>query len=356
MIKGGGCDEQSPPKKTKGVNMFITSGNETVTPFGVLKPFYVYELSSDFINRLNSDNKRCMEISAKPELINKKYFAGCVKNGDNIIIKRLGGAGDVIWTLPVARQLKKLYPDCKITYWIAEHHFDLVKNNPYIDGVMSNPTIKQLDPFNWILDYYESIERYNPAENEEAYDLHWKWAFNEEPKDDLMGNIFLTETEIKDAENVFGKNYIVVSMSSSNPKRTYFQMPIVIEKLIEEHNCNIIVTGQGSFNVPEKPKIKNMINKLNLRELLAIINNAKLVIAADSGNIHFAGQLGVKTIGLYSTAHATTRTKYYKNLEYIQSCEWCAPCLKLAEPCAKDGECLSRINTDTVVNLIGEAL
>jgi ADP-heptose:LPS heptosyltransferase len=334
--------------------MFITSGNETATNFGLLKPWYVYDIPNNYIEKLSPENKHCLEITDVPKLYKKKYYYGCMQDNDTLCIKRLGGAGDVIWTLPVAKKMKELYPKCKILYWIADMHNDLLKNNPYIDGVLNNPSIDDLENVTWILDYYESIERYNPAEYEEAYDTHWKWAFNEDFRGDVSGNIYLTDKEKEDSKAIFGTDYIVVSMSSSNPKRTYFQLPVIIEKLAKTHK--VIVTGQGNFFIPEIMGVKNLINKLNMRELFAVIANCKLLVASDSGNVHFACQFNKPVVGLYSTAHLKTRGKYYKTLNGIMSSLWCSACVKLGEYCSKEPECLSCISPDLVMSKIEGAL
>jgi ADP-heptose:LPS heptosyltransferase len=348
-----GSEKALHPEKNGG-NMFLTSGNETATPFGVLKPWYVYSIPTDYIKGLTEENKRCMEITDSPKLYAKKYFYGCMQDGYTLCIKRLGGAGDVIWTLPVAREMKRLYPKCKILYWVADMHNELLQNIPFIDGVLNSPTLDDLDNVDHILDYYESVERCNPAEYEEAFDLHWRWAFNTEFKGQAVGNITLKDSEILNAKTIWGDDYIVCSMSSSNPKRTYFQLTSVIDRLAKAHK--VIVTGMGPFRVPEGKNILNLVNCLNLRELLAVIKNAKLLVSTDSGNVHFAAQLGVPTVGLYSTAHMSTRVKYYPKSYGIQSDAWCAPCVKLGEYCPNEPECLSRISVESVLSKVEEAL
>ena len=133
-------------------------------------------------------------------------------------------------------------------------------------------------------------------------------------------------------------------------------MPDIIENILKKYDCKVIVTGQGVFNIPKNDRIVNMINRTTLRELFAIIKGARLLIATDSGNVHFAGQLKTKTVALYSTAHLKTRAIGYASLISYQTPLFCAPCFKLAEHCAKDGECLSCIKPETVMSLIEEAI
>lgn len=338
--------------------MVLTALNETHTEKGVIKPFVAYETGPEtkLIMQQNGQDKY-FEVSDTPELIFKKYYAGCLKDGDRLLIKRLGGAGDVIWALPVIRELKMRYKDLYIAYWVSDKDLPLLEGNPYIDEKIKNsPTLDKVKTFDWIIDFYETIERYNPAEYEEAYDIHFKWVLNERPAGDLMGNLFVSEFENYQVNRIFGKDYIVVALNSSAPKRTYFQMAAVIDRLLAETDYKIIVSGDYQMELPVNPRIKNLIGKTKLREFLAIVNNAKLIICTDSGNTHFAGQLRKPCVALYSTVGTDTRAKYYPLMKTLQSKEWCAPCVKLAEYCSKEPECLTRINVSAVWNKIKEAL
>ena len=336
--------------------MFLTAINETGTPQGMIKPLIVYKTNPKMRTQLiKSGQDKYFEITDTPELIYKKYYAGCLKENDRLVVKRLGGAGDVIWGLPVIREIKQRFKNIYIAYWVDKKDTPLLKDNPYIDEIITHsPNLEKVLSFDWILDYYETIERYNPAEYEEAYDIHWKWALNEKPSGDLMGNLFISEFEKYQTERIFGKDYIIVALNSSNPKRTYFQMGAIIERLLNETDHNIIVSGDYPIELPENDRVKNLIRKTTLREFLALVNSAKMVICTDSGNTHFAGQLRKPCVALYSTAGADTRTKYYPLIKFIMSKEYCAPCVKLGEFCAKEPECLSRVNISAVWNKVKE--
>ena len=58
------------------------------------------------------------------------------KPGKKILILRLSAIGDILHATPVARELKKLQPDCHIT-WLASPPADtLLTENPYIDELL----------------------------------------------------------------------------------------------------------------------------------------------------------------------------------------------------------------------------
>ena len=337
--------------------MVLTSINEVGTPGGMIKPFVGYTVPEGQRERMvHTGQMKWFECTETPELLYSKYYAGCLREGDRLLVKRLGGAGDVIWGLPVIKEIKQRFNKITIGYWVSEKDMPLLVGNPYIDEAMHDPDYKKVMTYDWVLDYYETIERYNPAEYEEAYDIHFKWALNELPKGDLMGNLFITDFENYQVKRIFGENYIVVALNSSSPKRTYFQMGAIIDRILAETDYKILVSGDYPIELPSNKRIVNLIRKTTLREFLAIVNNSKLVVCTDSGNTHFAGQLRKPCVALYSTAHADTRTKYYPLMKFLQSKEYCSPCVKLGEYCPKEPQCLTRINVSAVMNRVKELI
>ena len=53
-----------------------------------------------------------------------------------ILILRLSAIGDVLHATPVARELKKLQPDCHITWLVSPPADKLLTENPHIDEVL----------------------------------------------------------------------------------------------------------------------------------------------------------------------------------------------------------------------------
>jgi ADP-heptose:LPS heptosyltransferase len=330
--------------------MYVTSVIEKFAGNTHIQPFQPIRIPDKVAGEFDA---KYDEIAEVPKLYLKKYYVGCMKDGDKLLIKRLGGLGDVIWTLPVAKRMKELYPKCTINYLVAEKDVDLFKGNPYVDGVFTQPMlVSEMLEHDWILDYYESIERYAPASYKEAYDIHFEWAFNKELDGSAKGNIFLTDKE-KAYADFLPEKYILFCLHASSPKRTYFYMSALIDKAIAD-GYNVVVSGQYPFKINEQSI--NLMNKLELRELFSVVNKAALVVCADSGNAHIASQLDRKTICLYSTVDSKTRAKYYDNVIPIESKEWCRPCTFLGEYCSKEPECLSRIEPETVYKEIKKAV
>jgi heptosyltransferase-2 len=55
----------------------------------------------------------------------------------NILVIRLDAIGDVVLSTPFLRELRRVYPDARITLLVAPHALNLVETCPYIDRVLS---------------------------------------------------------------------------------------------------------------------------------------------------------------------------------------------------------------------------
>lgn len=80
----------------------------------------------------------------------------------------------------------------------------------------------------------------------------------------------------------------------------------LIDQILQEFQMKVILTGSQNdtalaqkiiFSLKRKPV--DLTGKVNLKELIALMKMAGLVISADSGPLHIASSVGTKTIGLF---------------------------------------------------------
>jgi heptosyltransferase I len=94
----------------------------------------------------------------------------------------------------------------------------------------------------------------------------------------------------------------------------------LIEAAIEDHQLDVIVTGGPADNekklasailsqpiFKKKPKllerVQNLVGKTSLKQLAALIQQARVVVAPDTGPAHMANALGTPIIGLFATSN-----------------------------------------------------
>lgn len=100
---------------------------------------------------------------------------------------------------------------------------------------------------------------------------------------------------------------------------------------------------------PANKQIINSAGKLNLKELIALIANAELLITNDTGPMHLAFSTKTKTVSLFGPCSpqqygGTENTiSIYKNV-------YCSPCVHdfLIPPCKGDNQCMKKITVEEV--------
>ncbi|MCW3105186.1 MAG: hypothetical protein JWO09_3626 [Bacteroidetes bacterium] len=112
-----------------------------------------------------------------------------------------------------------------------------------------------------------------------------------------------------------------------------------------------IVSQLGEF-----PSVIDSSGKLNLQELIALIAHAGLLITNDTGPMHLAFAMHVKTVSLFGPCSPQQyggmgRTvSIYKNV-------YCSPCVHefIIPPCAGNNQCMKKIAVSEVLDAVNRA-
>ncbi len=59
------------------------------------------------------------------------------KDIENILVIRLDHIGDLLFATPVFRAIKEAYPKVRLDVLISRHNKDIIKNNPFVDEIMT---------------------------------------------------------------------------------------------------------------------------------------------------------------------------------------------------------------------------
>lgn len=104
------------------------------------------------------------------------------------------------------------------------------------------------------------------------------------------------------------------------------EIPEYIHNLVKKHsNLPIWFTGSQTDLDINSPWVKNIADKIelnNIRKSLAIIRDAKLIIANDTGLAHAAGALNKNILILWKDTPFIKNTNPGKNTKYAQKEEW----------------------------------
>jgi len=276
-----------------------------------------------------------------------------------ILLVRTDRVGDVVFITPMAREIKKAFPDSFVATLTQPHTANIFKNNPYVDaiitddlkkgnfwtivrtlreykfthGLMMLPTERAAFQMFWVgiktrvgvghklyevITGMKSVSRNNyiPLRHEADYcmDLARKIGVK---TSNIDLQIFLSDKEKEEAkifleqqgisEGDF-KIYIHTGSLGSAPnwsEEKYLQLiKLILEKFGGE-KIKIILTARemsaGFLNlILSSNLICNLSDKANdLRDLIKLISRADIFIGPSTGPLHIADALGIKCIGLH---------------------------------------------------------
>jgi len=280
----------------------------------------------------------------------------------SICVIRLSAIGDCCHTLAVIRSIQSAWPQSRITWIIGRVEYELMKGIDDVEFIIFDKSAgwracldvrRQLKDrhFPIILHMHASLRanlltRFIPAGRIIGYDRararDYQWLFTNEkipatPRQHVLDAMFsFTEVlglergdlrwdiPIPQADRQFARGIcsgpeptFIISPCSSQRLRNFrnWNVDRYIElgnALVEKYVAQIVLTGGPSTLEKEygqhmeagiaKP-VTNLIGATSLKQLLALIDCADVVICPDSGPAHIATTVGTSVVGLYATSN-----------------------------------------------------
>ena len=318
-----------------------------------------------------------------------------LKEINSIFVSLPDGIGDLIYWLPVLRiifrqkknlvvrlpiECQKFLPLCgEKSIGVAEVHFIQPSEEEASDlSVLLNDNKESLEIFGPYIyrspirvglpggQYRKKILTHAPAK------LLFKKPKHEIDRNKRLLNVFSLNL---DNESIFellsisrlasnkdicdSKKYVVLHPYSRGHGREWPISSFVdlAERFIDD---GYIVVLTGSLSEREKIEsdhpyflskkdVVNLFGKLSLNDLLALLKEAQIVIAASTGPVHLAASLGVKTLGLYPPRKGLNPNRWGpvgKNALALslRKCD--------QKSCSNDTcECMQRLSVDNVFKI-----
>ncbi len=292
----------------------------------------------------------------------------------NLCLLRLSAIGDVCHAVAMVQQIQAQYPNTQITWVIGKIEASLLKGLPGVEFVIFDKKAG----LQGYLDLRRKIKGHKfdvllhmqialraslaslciPAKIKIGFDRfrakEGQWLFTNkkiEPQKNphvLDGFLGFAQAlgittqapswnmEITDEDQLWasqkvasGKPIAVISPAASKAERNWHSEGYakVADHLIERGFYVVICGGPTTaekllaeeINSLCQHTVKNLVGETSLKQLLAVLKLAHLVIAPDTGPAHMATTVGTPVIGLY--AHSNPhRTGPYNSQQYVVSC------------------------------------
>jgi heptosyltransferase I len=283
---------------------------------------------------------------------------------------RLSAIGDCCHTLAVVRAMQSAWPSTRITWIIGRTEFSLLEGVDGVEFITFDKSRgwrahlrlrKQLAGRRFpILLHMHASMRANIAsaivsadmrigyDRARARDFQWLFTNRQIPAaheqhvlDGMfsfieqlgVGNRHLRwDIPLADADREFAQDVCtaagptcVISPCSSQRFRNFRNWSVeryieLVGYLQDEYDANVVLTGgptdaeraygQAIESAAARP-VRNLIGATTLKQLLAVLDGASVVVCPDSGPAHMATTVGTPVVGLYATSNRHRTGPYF---------------------------------------------
>ncbi|WP_340694555.1 glycosyltransferase family 9 protein [Hydrogenobacter thermophilus] len=307
-----------------------------------------------------------------------------------ILIWQTAYLGDVILTTPLIRTLRENIPDAKISFVGRPFIMELLKgydvnlfpfNKGYLESlyitekiashnVVLSPHISARSAFILFFSRIPMRVGFDRSELSWLYTHKVKHSWNKHEVErnlELLKplgikegrwvretKLFVFDQEVKAVSEKFSlpKEYIVLAPFSNFPlKEWYTDGWIEVARSLKGYKVLIGTEKdtQKALEIEKKVKVINLTGKTSLRDLMAILSRAKLIISADSSPVHIANALGVPAISVY-TSTSPVYGFYPRIGTFLLPETSCSPCSPNPKKCRTGSyACLRAVKPEEVV-------
>ena len=281
----------------------------------------------------------------------------------NVLIVRPDGIGDVLFSLPVATQLRRLMPGVRIGFLTSPVVASLLAHHPDVDYVRTVrftdsmrvlrraflggvDVVMFLKPFRrliwaaWLARvpirvasgyrWYSLLanrrvyeHRSEFAEHESHYNVAMLTALGLQPQPVTPPMLVLSQAERETGAerwSALPKPRVVIHPGGMSARRWRPEHYLDLAIELVRNGYGVTLTGSEAERVAfdrvlssrefTRSGMSNMMGTLPIRELLAVIANAHVVVSGATGPAHMAAAIGVPTVSLFDPRRSNSPVRW----------------------------------------------
>lgn len=289
------------------------------------------------------------------------------KKNKCLIVRGVGGLGDILMHRMMFEDFKLMAPDCELTFACPTQYHDAVIDHPFIDHLVDCATVNKLD---YMISYNTTTAcgryemRIAPLADKHRSDI-WAAHCGLELKHHNM-HIRLT-----DEEKEIGRQIIEKHRDREGPSIAVCPVSAMKQKDLTEQQLLETIEGLhkrglyafGLHIQPIFPLVTRDIPTifgLKLRQWMSVLNQVDYVVSVDTSAFHCAGGMGKPLVGIFTFADGMVYGQHF-DFELVQfhrktHPEWiCGPCYNWGQcPKSKDHvkPCLTQITSDMILQKV----
>ena len=308
-----------------------------------------------------------------------------------VLLIKMGALGDIVHSTIIPQAIKAQYPDCEIHYLTTKFHTTILKYSPYVDKILVYEdnlfdTLKMLFKNHYdiifglnytlkivLLSYLSCPRRvvfrgYKGVSWIENYFYTAKQVFKDInlPKrlhlavDDELSTKYTDELQNYPKPHIFFCPGRVSNNARQGRTWNIKKWKELSEQLLNKYGGSIFVIGtkieKEYHQILENDHVHIFTGKHGLKDTLAFISKADLMISADTGPVHIASAYDIKTLSILGSTSPDKIKPYGENGYYVgpkTECKYCwkKKCDKLAKNNIYS-PCIESISVEDIIRTI----
>jgi len=332
--------------------------------------------------------KRCLREQWVPFIILAGWLIfQCARHRKRaVVICRFGGIGDVLCTLPMCDEIRRLHPGKLVVFVTAAIWREVVRISRAADVVYTNRSWVHPLTMPTRVKLFGLVDTiYNPQTTGER--MSHTFGTTSHLIEDLAASCGFTITAgqprlypspelIKKTRSVYGldgkttRERLLIGINPGPSWRVReweaSKWQELINQIHSEYDATIMQfgtnKGDGSSEYDNLTSVKSLVSRLKGEEMVALIASCDLIISIDSGPVHLAGAVGTPVIGLFGPLDPVSRLPRDSPAVGLFSdvpCLFCnnrTPVLHWFDSCPNDIACMKKLDHQTVFHAVKSML
>jgi ADP-heptose:LPS heptosyltransferase len=253
--------------------------------------------------------------------------------GTEVPVIRTGGLGDVLMVLPALRELAARFPKLRFTYATSEAYVPLMRDCSFLHRCV--PLSALTGRYQWAID----LRGYSEREGRERFDRlgvfarylladgtpDWTYPIAARPEERTYGMALTGALEHQ--RPTVG---IVIGSHSQSGMRNW---PITyverMAELVHDHGMRAVIIDDKVCDITPRlaaAGARSLAGHLTVPMLVSVLASLDYLVSPDTGALHLAEALGIKTVGYFTTIPPEARAVHYRNVRTLYAGVSCAPC------------------------------
>lgn len=330
-----------------------------------------------------------------------------MKQFSRILIVKLGSIGDVVNTLPLVNALREGFPEAEIDWLIEPKSFPIVEGQEAVNrfiihrrgggAAAAREALREIREFapELVIDlqrilrssfftFFSGCQRRLGFDRRRSKEFSWLFTNRKIPARDPGRHMVsqylefaeflgISESEVQFRiplgekergavgklipQGVIQGGFVALNVGAAKPANRWpvLRWAELAELILSRRKEAVVLTGGAvdrergreiAEQISDRRRVLDCTGQTGLKELGGIFSLARAVVSGDSGPMHIASALGVRTVGIFGPADPR-RTGPFQHLDLVVRSEaFCAPCGKRS--CRRPW-CLEEVEAEKVL-------